>query len=63
MPAKNPVRTIHNCAAEIGHATRGIADNELRKIIAIISEALEKAHKEIEALKTQVNQLSQTTAD
>ncbi len=50
------IRTIHNCAAEIGFATRGITDNELRKTIALISEALEMAHKEIESLKEQLNQ-------
>lgn len=56
-------RTIHNCAAEIGFATRDIPDNELKKVIAIISEALEMAHKEIESLKEQLNQQQQIKAD
>lgn len=56
-------RTIHHCAAEIGFATRSIADNELKKAIAIISEALELAHKEIESLKEQLNQQQQIKAD
>ena len=54
-------RTIHNCASEIGFATRVIADNQLRKTIEIVAEALEMAYKEIELLKEQLRQRSQET--
>lgn len=56
-------RTINNCASEIGFATRGITDINLKKIIETISEALKMAHKEIEELKNEVNKLQQTKTD
>lgn len=56
-------RTIHNCAYEIGQSTRTINDIQLSKTVAIISEALEMAYKEIESLKEQLNQQSKIKAD
>lgn len=61
--ATQQVRTINNCAIEIGLSTRGISDNQLRKAVETISEALGMAYKEIESLKLQLSQQQQTKAD
>lgn len=62
MSVRNP-RTINNCVVEISDAFSGLSDHQTRKTIEPIIEALSIAYKEIESLKSQLNQLQQPKAD
>lgn len=55
--------TIGSLANDIAGNCKTIHDPNTRKVIETIYKALDLAHKEIESLKTQLNQQNQIKAD
>lgn len=55
--------TVGTLANEVADNCRTIHDLNTRRVIETIYKALDLAHKEIESLKTQLNQQNQIKAD